>query len=717
MVSSCIVPRCKRKRRTGLSYYRFPVKDAERCKLWLRAVNNPKYDENTSIDCLKNHRVCSLHFKPEDFQRHLVWDEMGGDGVKKLRPTAVPSLNLGEGETCTNAEHSPGLVNTSGTAAQAFVSVGSGPSVTRVLPWTSVITSGPSTSSQASSVDIQYTSLDLGSTFPSRPLPSSSGPPDNSQQSPSPAEPSESLCSVSSVDYMNESIHQETEFELRSTTASKSEENTENDLSQLKTIVNDSCLMELFKKCQTCGQTITKKKVSHCGAQKKVRWSCLGGHRGVWMSSPHLWEAFPEIHLLTTLSILFSGATFTHFKKWAKHLHLNFMGNKTFFEIQKAYLNTETKQQLNSTEQETNCVTEDQQKPEGSLLHIADNGCYVSPEPISTRSEQYHLKKIKTKLRRREKGTLSSQSSYKERFPISRTSTEADVQERSAPSSCGHVSTSEKGEQRQQDNVQHPRTTTHKVLEVNCQNSFEEMEITIKEDEEEEYNSVHNRVSELESDMENVSEATELRAAEADDNWDEDVYVPVIPQRSTTSALLLECEEEELEPWQRQTLQVDLKDEDDVRELKSDCKLEPSTPPDTVNTSPELETETPQRVVFNSPGLIVASPQLTRSTEFTGSLGTHCPPGSSLTVVPGKAVHEHLLHKVTRATVKPETYSNVSSSDVEQISNNPPSLSSFQAPAVYATSSDLLQFNQSNPSNPCFPYLKLNQMAHKTNNK
>lgn len=145
--------------------------------------------------------------------------------------------------------------------------------------------------------------------------------------------------------------------------------------------MNDSCLMELFKKCQTCGQTIIKKKVSQCGAQKKVRWSCLSGHRGIWMSSPYLWEAFPEIHLLTTLSILFSGVTFTHFKKWAKHLHLNFMGNKTFFEIQKAYLNPEVKH-VSKTELEIH------QQPEGTFIQITDDGCCVSPGLVSTRTEQ-----------------------------------------------------------------------------------------------------------------------------------------------------------------------------------------------------------------------------------------------------------------------------------------------------------------------------------------
>lgn len=203
----------------------------------------------------------------------------------------------------------------------------------------------------------------------------SSGAPSTLSQSPPPAEPCGSVRSIASVDRLNESFHQEAK--LKTTTASKSDTNTEKDLSQSKTIVNDSCLMELFKKCQTCGQTITKKRVSHCGAQKKVRWSCLGGHRGIWMSSPHLWEAFPEIHLLTALAILFSGGTFTYFKKWAQHLHLNFMGNKTFFDIQKAYLNSEKKQLLR-TEQDGICVKGVHQQLEVTPFHASGDGCFVS---------------------------------------------------------------------------------------------------------------------------------------------------------------------------------------------------------------------------------------------------------------------------------------------------------------------------------------------------
>lgn len=159
------------------------------------------------------------------------------------------------------------------------------------------------------------------------------GAPSNTSQSTPPAELSESFCSVAPVDHQSENFQHETELRLTDTL----DKNTEEDLSQSKTIVNDSCLMELFKKCQTCGHPITKKKVSHCGSPKKVTLSCLGGLWGIWMSSPYLWEAFPEIHRLTALSILFSGGTFTHFKKCAKHLHLNFMGHKTF-EIRKEYL-------------------------------------------------------------------------------------------------------------------------------------------------------------------------------------------------------------------------------------------------------------------------------------------------------------------------------------------------------------------------------------------
>ncbi|XP_071386002.1 peroxynitrite isomerase THAP4-like [Centroberyx affinis] len=98
MVSTCIVPGCKdskRKRRAGVSYYRLPVKDPERCRQWLEAANNPKYGENTATGSLQNLRVCSLHFKPEDYE-HNVLGQIEDVTGKKLKETAVPSIGLDE---------------------------------------------------------------------------------------------------------------------------------------------------------------------------------------------------------------------------------------------------------------------------------------------------------------------------------------------------------------------------------------------------------------------------------------------------------------------------------------------------------------------------------------------------------------------------------------------------------------------------------------------
>ncbi|XP_049906921.1 uncharacterized protein LOC126394139 isoform X24 [Epinephelus moara] len=564
---------------------------------------------------------------------------------------------------------SAGQVEVPSTAAQDSTSVVSGCSVNSMLRWASVSASGPITSSQTSSLGVQSTVVDTASPSPSLPILIASGAPSTSSQPPSPAELSESSCSVASAGRLNESFHKEAE--LSSTAPSQSGRSTEKDLSQSKTIVNDSCLMELFKKCQTCGQPITKKKVSHCGAQKKVRWSCLGGHRGIWMSSPHLREAFPEIHLLTTLSVLFSGATFTHFKKWAKHLHLNFMGHKTFFEIQKAYLNPEMKE-MNRTEQEGIFVKDIHQQPEGTLPHISDP-----------------LKKIKAKSKRREKGALSSRSSYEMRSSTLMNSTGTSTQVPTALSRLVHLSASERGKRHQQEDVEHQSETRHLASEVDgLQDSFEEMEVTIDDDE---CNSVKNRLSDLDSDTETASETTELSASGADNSCDGDVYVPVMPQRTDlesdmenatettelsapgaanscdgdvyvpvmcqshkTSELKLECEEEELEPWQKHTLNVRLKEEHDVGELsddKTDCKPDPSS----------LQ---------------------------SWSAGQH--------------------------TVTPEACGAVHTSEGHQISSNPVSLSSVQSPEVYATSSNKLQSDQFNSQTlsvpfppPCLTAIKL----------
>lgn len=73
MMSTWLVPGCKdsqRKWRAGLSYYRLPVKDQQCCRQHLKAVNNPKYRENTAMGCLQNLWVCS---KTERKYRSIKW--------------------------------------------------------------------------------------------------------------------------------------------------------------------------------------------------------------------------------------------------------------------------------------------------------------------------------------------------------------------------------------------------------------------------------------------------------------------------------------------------------------------------------------------------------------------------------------------------------------------------------------------------------------------
>ncbi|XP_047435743.1 uncharacterized protein LOC125004939 isoform X2 [Mugil cephalus] len=108
--------------------------------------------------------------------------------------------------------------------------------------------------------------------------------------------------------------------------------------------------------------------------------------------------------------------------------------------------------------------------------------------------------------------------------------------------------------------------TTYAESEVTSQeDSFEEMEVTIDEDD-----------------------------CDTMENLD-----------STTSEFFLECEEEELEPWQKQTAQLHLKAEEDSGELsydQTDYKPEPShLQGNVVDTKPpELKTEAPEHVVLNS---------------------------------------------------------------------------------------------------------------------
>ncbi|XP_062421607.1 uncharacterized protein zgc:158320 isoform X2 [Pungitius pungitius] len=58
-------------------------------------------------------------------------------------------------------------------------------------------------------------------------------------------------------------------------------------------LVRGRSLMELFRRCQSCGQPIRDAQLLPSGARVRVAWSCQGGHSGVWKSSHSLKDIHP----------------------------------------------------------------------------------------------------------------------------------------------------------------------------------------------------------------------------------------------------------------------------------------------------------------------------------------------------------------------------------------------------------------------------------------
>ncbi|XP_060770757.1 zinc finger protein 23-like [Neoarius graeffei] len=68
--------------------HRFPEKDLELCSKWLTAIGRDasKTEKYASL------RVCSQHFKPDDYERDLKAELLGYPPKKVLKKTAVPSI-------------------------------------------------------------------------------------------------------------------------------------------------------------------------------------------------------------------------------------------------------------------------------------------------------------------------------------------------------------------------------------------------------------------------------------------------------------------------------------------------------------------------------------------------------------------------------------------------------------------------------------------------
>ncbi|KAJ3594179.1 hypothetical protein NHX12_006510, partial [Muraenolepis orangiensis] len=181
------------------------------------------------------------------------------------------------------------------------------------------------------------------------------------------------------------------------------------------------------------------------------------------------------------------------------------------------------------------------------------------------------------------------------------------------------------------------------------------------------------------------------------------------------SELFMECEEEELEPWQKQAPEVNLVEDDDdepifIGELVNNPKIvlpcpslirsdaprqetQPQPPkvatPIVLSTSfprsgpmtasPAITTMAPQPVIINSQGFIVQPPQLS-NTNLIATLGKRYPPGTSFTIVP--AGQPHILPLVPTARIMP----GVVHRPQVKLNNNVVTLSNVQSPAIYSSS-------------------------------
>nr|XP_046255405.1 uncharacterized protein LOC124064746 [Scatophagus argus] len=242
----CCVPGCKgynEAKSMGVVFHGLPTRDPQRCRTWLKAIQNPRLDENTPVSKYSGVRVCSLHFKPDDYEEDFRARILNTAPKPMLKSGAVPSVFPGRQR---------GEAGSSGSAS---------PAAKRGR--TQVICGAAGTSSQ-----------------PPPPPP------------PPPAEAAgasqESFCVVVSLDPLDHSFPSEPG--LSSVVTS---EESDEDMDEDCTVVYNRNLMELFRMCQTCGQPVVDKQVFHSGAQMRVKWSCRGGHSGTWKSSPHLRDVLP----------------------------------------------------------------------------------------------------------------------------------------------------------------------------------------------------------------------------------------------------------------------------------------------------------------------------------------------------------------------------------------------------------------------------------------
>lgn len=94
----CSVPGCKgykKARSRGVVFHSLPTRDPGRCRKWLKAIQNPKFDEDTPVAKYGNIRVCSQHFQQDDYEPDIQAELMKTTPRKILKSDVIPSVFSG----------------------------------------------------------------------------------------------------------------------------------------------------------------------------------------------------------------------------------------------------------------------------------------------------------------------------------------------------------------------------------------------------------------------------------------------------------------------------------------------------------------------------------------------------------------------------------------------------------------------------------------------
>uniref|UniRef100_A0A8C1ZPN4 THAP-type domain-containing protein n=1 Tax=Cyprinus carpio TaxID=7962 RepID=A0A8C1ZPN4_CYPCA len=82
-----------------------------------------------------------------------------------------------------------------------------------------------------------------------------------------------------------------------SSTTTTTDEEEEQTCQERKWIVNESALMQQFRRCQDCGALISGKNITSVGSRISVIWQCEQGHKGHWKSCSHMQTSLNGLRL------------------------------------------------------------------------------------------------------------------------------------------------------------------------------------------------------------------------------------------------------------------------------------------------------------------------------------------------------------------------------------------------------------------------------------